>query len=98
MALGEVFLLNLYFIWWAWWNASAYDTQTFIDEISTVIDGYSFILTTRSTGLNIETVIPSLNYSVSIHLLSYRSAFQIAEKTFQGKELQIFYDEYRQES
>ena len=73
-----------------------HDTQTFIDEISTVIDGYSFILTTRSTGLNIETVIPSLNYSVSIQPLSYRSAFQIAEKTFQGKELQIFYDEYRQ--
>lgn len=73
-----------------------HDTQVFIDEISTVIDGYSFILTTRSTGLNIETVLPSLNYSVSIQPLSYRSAFQIAEKTFQGEELQVFYDEYRQ--
>jgi len=72
-----------------------HDTQAFIDEISTVIYGYSFILTTRSTGLNIETVLPSLNYSISIQPLSYRSAFQIAEKTFQGKELQTFYDEYR---
>lgn len=73
-----------------------HDTQAFIDEISIVIYGYSFILTIRSTGLNIETVIPLLNYSISIQPLSYRSAFQIAEKTFKGKELQIFYDEYRQ--
>ncbi|MGE4399145.1 MAG: restriction endonuclease [Campylobacterales bacterium] len=72
-----------------------HDTQAFIDEISTVIDDYSFILTTRSTGLNIETILPSLNYSISIQPLSYRSAFQIAEKTFQGEELQIFYYEYR---
>lgn len=73
-----------------------HDTQAFIDEISTVIYGYSFILTTRSTGLNIETVMPCLDYCISIQPLSYRSAFQIAEKTFKGKELQIFYDEYRQ--
>ncbi|WP_321315445.1 restriction endonuclease [Halarcobacter sp.] len=73
-----------------------HDTKAFIDEISTVIDGNSFILTTRSTGLNIETVLPSLDYSISIQPLSYRSAFQIAEKTFQGEELQKFYDEYRQ--
>lgn len=72
-----------------------HDTQAFIDEMNTVIYGYSFILTTRSTGLNIETILPSLNYSISIQPLSYRCAFQIAEKTFQGKELQTFYDEYR---
>lgn len=73
-----------------------HDTQAFIDEISAVINGYSFILATRSTGLNIETVMPFLDYCISIQPLSYRSAFQIAEKTFQGEELEVFYDEYRQ--
>lgn len=73
-----------------------HDTQAFIDEISAVINGYSFILATRSTGLNIETVMPFLDYCISIQPLSYRSAFQIAEKTFQGEELEVFYDVYRQ--
>lgn len=72
-----------------------YDTQAFIDELTTITEGYNFILTIRNTGLNIETVIPSLDYCISIKPLSYRSAFQIAEKTFQEKELKKFYDEYR---
>ncbi len=72
-----------------------HDTQAFIDELTTITQGYNFILTTRSTGLNIETVIPSLDYCISIQPLSYRSAFQIAEKTFQNEELKIFYNEYR---
>jgi len=72
-----------------------HDTQAFIDELTKITEGYNFILTIRSTGLNIETVIPSLDYCISIQPLSYRSAFQIAEKTFQDEELKIFYTEYR---
>lgn len=71
------------------------DTQSFIDELTTITQGYNFILTIRSTGLNIETVMPLLDYCISIQPLSYRSAFQIAEKTFQDEELKIFYNEYR---
>ena len=71
------------------------DTQAFIDELTTVIEDYNFILTVRNSGLNIETVIPSLDYCISIQPLSYRSAFQIAEKIFQNEELKIFYSEYR---
>lgn len=71
------------------------DTQAFIDELSSIIDGYNFILTVRSTGLNIETILPSLDYCLSIQPLSYRSAFKIAEKIFKDEELKVFYDEYR---
>ena len=70
------------------------DTQAFIDELTNIED-YNFILTVRNSGLNIETVIPSLDYCISIQPLSYRSAFQIAEKIFQNEELKIFYNEYR---
>lgn len=72
-----------------------HDTQAFIDELSTITHGYSFILTLRSTGLDIETVIPHLDYCISVRPLSYRSAFSIAEKTFENEELRLFYDEYR---
>jgi hypothetical protein len=72
-----------------------HDTQAFIDELSSIIHGYNFILTIRSTGLNIETIMPSLDYCVSVQPLSYRSAFEIAEKTFENEELKVFYDEYR---
>ena len=70
------------------------DTQTFIDELS-IIDGYNFILTVRSTGLNIEATLPSLDYCLSIQPLSYRSAFSMAEKIFKDEELKVFYNEYR---
>jgi ABC-type lipoprotein export system ATPase subunit len=72
-----------------------YDTQAFIDELSSIINGYSFILTIRNTGLNIETTIPFLDYCISVQPLSYRSAFQMAEKIFKNEELKVFYDEYR---
>ncbi len=72
-----------------------HDTQAFIDELSTITHGYSFILTLRSTGLDIETVIPYLDYCIAVRPLSYRSAFAIAEKTFENEELGLFYDEYR---
>jgi hypothetical protein len=72
-----------------------YDTQSFIDELSSIINGYSFILTIRNTGLNIENTIPFLDYCISVQPLSYRSAFQMAEKIFKNEELKVFYDEYR---
>lgn len=71
------------------------DTQAFVDELSSIIDGYNFILTIRSTGLNIETTLPSLDYCLSVQPLSYRSAFKMAEKIFKNEELELFYDEYR---
>lgn len=73
-----------------------HDTQAFIDEVESIIHGYSFILTLRSTGVDIETVLPSLDYCISVQPLSYRSVFAMAEKTFKNEELGLFYDEYRQ--
>lgn len=71
------------------------DTQAFVDELSSIIDGYNFLLTIRSTGLNIETTLPSLDYCLSVQSLSYRSTFKMAEKIFKNEELKVFYDEYR---
>jgi len=72
-----------------------HDTQAFIDELNSITQGYNFILTVRSTGLNLETTLPLLDYCLSIQPLSYRSAFNMAEKIFKDEELKVFYDEYR---
>lgn len=71
-----------------------YETQAFMDELY-IIQGYNFLLTLRSVGLNVDTVLPLLDYCLSIKPLSYRSAFEIAEKTFSDGELTNFYNEYR---
>lgn len=72
-----------------------HDTQAFIDELQKETHGYGFVLTLRDTGLNIETLLNSISFCVSILPLSYRSAFEIARKTLDESTLNNFYNEYR---
>lgn len=73
-----------------------HDTQAFVDDLSSQIDGYNFVLTVRNTGLNIHTTIPILHHCVSVQPLSYRNAFQIAEKELDGDRFKLFTDSYRE--
>jgi hypothetical protein len=73
-----------------------YDTQAFIDELRSEIKGYNFVLTVRSTGLNIETTLPYLDHCISVQPLSYQSAFQIAEKDLNVENFKLFTDSYRE--
>lgn len=73
-----------------------YDTQAFIDELIGEIKDYNFILTVRSTGLNIDTTLPYLDYCIAIQPLSYRNAFQIAEKQLDEDNIKLFTDSYRE--
>jgi hypothetical protein len=72
-----------------------YDTQAFCDDLFHTIDGYSYIITLRHTGLSVNTTIRSIDTFLTIQPLSYRSAFFIASETFQEDELRNFYKEYR---
>jgi len=72
-----------------------YDAQAFCDDLFRTIDGYSYIITLRHTGLSVYTTIQSIDTFLTIQPLSYRSAFFIASETFQEDELSLFYKEYR---
>lgn len=72
-----------------------HDTQAFYDDLLSTIGENSYILTVRNTGVAVETSFKSINICLSIQPLSYRSAFNIANKIFKGDDLSGFYDEYR---
>jgi hypothetical protein len=72
-----------------------HDTQAFLDELRVITKGHSYIITLRNSGLDIESKISGVDSCITVLPLSYRSAFKIAEKTFSGDELRVFYDEYR---
>ncbi|WP_409313932.1 restriction endonuclease [Pseudomonas putida] len=71
------------------------DTQAFLDDLESTINGYNYIITLRDKGLGAETNASSINCCLSIQPLSYRAALNIAKATFEAHELDQFYEQYR---
>ncbi|MGC0925838.1 restriction endonuclease [Pantoea agglomerans] len=72
-----------------------HDTQSFYDELTSIIGNNNYLITVRNTGLGIETTSASIDYCFSIQPLSHRCVFRIASEYLSGEELYNFYSDYR---
>jgi hypothetical protein len=71
------------------------DTQAFFDELSAIIGNNSFILSSRSTGVSVETLAEKVDHCLEIKPLSYRDVVNISSKSMIESEKIEFCNLYR---
>ncbi|TYA08896.1 hypothetical protein FXE34_04860 [Vibrio cholerae] len=71
------------------------DTQAFFDELSAIIGNNSFILSSRNTGVSVETLAEKVDYCLEIKPLSYRDVVNISSKSMLESEQSEFCNLYR---
>ncbi|ELF1352005.1 restriction endonuclease [Vibrio cholerae] len=71
------------------------DTQAFFDELSAIIGNNAFILSSRNTGVSVETHADKLDLCLEITPLSYRDVVNISSKSMLEHEQKEFCDLYR---
>lgn len=71
------------------------DTQAFFDELSAIIGNNSFILSSRNTGVSVETFTETVDYCLEIKPLSYRDVVNISSKSMPESEQNEFFNLYR---
>ncbi|HDM8055185.1 restriction endonuclease [Vibrio harveyi] len=71
------------------------DTQAFFDELSVIIGNNAFILSSRNTGVSVETHVNKVDLCLDITPLSYRDVVNISSKSMLESEKNGFCNLYR---
>lgn len=71
------------------------DTQAFFDELSAIIGNSTFILSSRNTGVSVETHADKVDLCLEIRPLSYRDVVNISSKSMLELEQKEFCNLYR---
>lgn len=72
------------------------DTQAFFDELSAIIGNNAFILSSRNTGVSVETRADKVDLCLEITPLSYRDVVNISSKSMLEREQKEFCNLYRE--
>lgn len=71
------------------------DTQAFFDELSAIIGNNTFILSSRNTGVTVETHADKVDFCLEVKPLSYRDVVNISSKSMLESEQKAFCNQYR---
>ena len=71
------------------------DTQAFFDELSAIIGNNAFILSSRNTGVSVETHADKIDLCLEITPLSYRDVVNISSKSMLEREQKEFCSLYK---